>query len=126
MVGHGDCVGILVRLDQHGGRADHGIIVSGEVLAPLGRTQVLILGNGTVTGLRVEIIEPCGELFGKPSRVDEHKGGAVGKHLIEHAALDGRPYRTSGGAGVKHVGERLHYLDFHIRTGLRTHDAYRL
>ena len=125
MVGHGDRVGILMRLDQHGGGADHGIVVSGEMLAPLGRAHVLVLGNGTVTGLRIEVVEPCGELFGKSSRVDEHKGGAVGKHLIEHAALDGRPYRFSGGAGVEHVGERLYDLDFHIRTGLRTHDAHR-
>ena len=60
------------------------------------------LGGATGCGLRVgcrqlrvQVIETCGELFRKSPGIDEHQCGAVSQHFVEHASLDGRPYRTT-------------------------------
>ena len=54
MMRHGDCVGVRMRGDQHGGGADHGIVVFGETFTAFRGAQIRIrLGGITGCGLRL-------------------------------------------------------------------------
>jgi len=100
VVGHGDDVAALMCSYEHGGRADDGIVMPGESFTAFGRIR-FAMPRGPQ--LRIQVVKPCGEFFRKTTGIHEHQCGGVLKHLVQHATLDGRPYRTSRSTGVEHI-----------------------